>query len=203
MSGSADVTGEVAEPRSDPERPDSVWRGIGTVFTWVLLAVVIAALAASVVVPRVIGGVSLTVLTGSMRPTIQPGDLIVVKPVAFDEVQIGDIVTFQPISDDPTVITHRVVAKTFTSGETMFVTRGDANGTDDEPITGEQIRGRHIYTVPKLGFVAQVLGGNRTELVLIVGGGLVVVSLGAFIAAGIDRRKRRRGAADSTDKVAS
>jgi signal peptidase len=182
-----------------PERPDSVWRGIGTVLTWVVLIVVIAALAASVVVPRVIGGVSLTVLTGSMRPTIEPGDLIVVKPVPVDEVQIGDVVTFQPVSDDPTVITHRVVAKTFVSGETMLVTRGDANGADDEPIEAEQVRGRLVYTVPKLGFIANALGGNRTELVLLVGGGLVVVSLGAFIAAGIDRRKRRRGAADDAE----
>lgn len=201
MSGVSKIDGERADATEGAEehpatgdRPDSVWRGIGTVLTWVVLVVVVAALAASVVVPRVIGGVSLTVLTGSMRPTIEPGDLIVVKPVAADEVQIGDIVTFQPVSDDPTVITHRVVAKTFTPDGTQFITRGDANGADDDPIEGDQIRGRLVYEVPKLGFVASLLGGNRTELVLIVGGGLVIVSIVAFVGAGWDRRRKRRGA---------
>ncbi|MBR7539807.1 S26 family signal peptidase, partial [Mycobacterium tuberculosis] len=64
------------------------------------------------VVPKVMNGAALTVLTGSMEPTYEPGDIVVSVPQ--EQYRIGDPVTFQPRSGDPMLITHRIVAVTDT-----------------------------------------------------------------------------------------
>lgn len=149
---------------------DSALSGVLSVLTTALLVGVLALVAAVVVVPRVLDGAALTVLTGSMEPTYRPGDVIVVKGVtdAATEVNPGDAVAFQPVSNDPTLITHRVVTKSFSSQGTSFVTRGDANGADDEPIVGEQIKGVVVYHVPWIGHVSLWLGAHRGTAVMVV-----------------------------------
>ncbi|MDR1834101.1 MAG: S26 family signal peptidase, partial [Propionibacteriaceae bacterium] len=68
--------------------------------SWVTTMLMVALLGLGVVlavIPAMHGGTALTVLTGSMTPTIQPGDIAVVYAVdGFDDVEIGDIVTFMP-----------------------------------------------------------------------------------------------------------
>ncbi len=75
---------------------DSALSGVLSVLTTALLVGVLALVAAVVVVPRVLDGAALTVLTGSMEPTYRPGDVIVVKGVtdAATEVNPGDAVAF-------------------------------------------------------------------------------------------------------------
>ncbi|MBO0920522.1 signal peptidase I [Cellulomonas sp. zg-ZUI222] len=155
-----------------------VRRVLSAVATCVLL-VALAAAGALAVVPRALGGAALTVLTGSMVPTYQPGDVVVVRGVedAASEVQVGDVVTFQPVSDDPALVTHRVVGKSFTSDGTTFVTRGDANTADDDPLVPEQIKGVAVYHVPFVGHVSLWLGGHRGTLVVAVAGALITYSV--------------------------
>ena len=108
------------------------------------------------VVPRVLGGDSLTVLSGSMEPTFSPGDVVVVKGVTEAEVcsdvSVGSIVTYFPEPNDPTLITHRVIGKTigtFEDGTSCrLITQGDANTVVDEPISPAQVRGVFMYGVP-------------------------------------------------------
>jgi len=158
-----------------PER-DSALSGVLSVLTWLVLLVVVAAVAVLVVVPRAIGGTTLTVLTGSMVPTFEPGDVIAVRTVAdpATEVQVGDVVTFQPESGDPTLVTHRVVAKRMSASGTTFVTRGDANGADDDPIEPAQIQAVAVYSVPWVGHVSLWLGERKGLAVALVAGALLV-----------------------------
>ncbi|MFZ4841622.1 signal peptidase I [Mycetocola saprophilus] len=147
-----------------------VWRGAGAV----LLALLVLVSAAVTVVPLVIGAVPLTVLTGSMQPTIRPGDIVVSAPVEASRLSVGDVVTFQPISNDPTLITHRIRSMSAGDSGVRLVTRGDANGADDPEIGADQVRGRVLYTVPYVGWVTNLVGGNiRGPLITLVGLGLV------------------------------
>jgi signal peptidase I len=141
-----------------------------SVLLWVILAVACAAALAVVIVPRLLGAVPLTVLTGSMRPGIEPGDLVVTRPVDPNRLQIGQIVTFQPVSGDPTLVTHRIVDLTRNlQGETLtIITRGDANGSDDAPLVPGQIMGRVIYRIPRIGYLTNITG-QTTQLVTILG----------------------------------
>jgi len=142
---------------------DSALSGVLSVLLTAVLLGVLALVAAVVVFPRAVDGAALTVLTGSMEPTYSPGDMIIVRGVtdANREVQVGDAVTFQPVSDDPALVTHRVVSKSFSSSGTSFVTRGDANGADDDPIVPAQIKGVVMYSVPWVGHVSLWLGEKR------------------------------------------
>lgn len=161
------------------------------IFLWVLCVALVSLVVAAVVVPKVIGGVPLTVLTGSMQPVLRPGDLVVVKPVAADSLRPGDVVTFQPVSNDPTVITHRIVSRSVTNaGVSGFTTRGDANGVDDEPIKADQVRGKVLYSLPKVGFIAKFIQSDRDTI--ITGVGVFLVGLSAvLITTDVVKRKKR------------
>lgn len=129
-------------------------RGWAIVLT-LLMAALLAVAAAVTVVPRLIGAVPLTVLTGSMQPTLDPGDLVVAQPTDPDELRVGDIVTVQPVSGDPTLVTHRVT-RLYVAGDGSvngLVTQGDANNAPDDQIVPDQVMGRVVYSVPLVGHV--------------------------------------------------
>lgn len=68
----------------------------------------------------------LTVLSGSMAPTISAGSLVVVRPVDPAQLRIGDVITYRIPVQDRRVVTHRVV-EMLDPGTTPTVrTRGDA-----------------------------------------------------------------------------
>jgi len=161
------------------------------VLGWGLLLIVAALVALLVIVPRLQGGTSLTVLSGSMEPALRPGDMVAVRGAEGGEgVRIGDVITFQPVSGDPTLVTHRVVGKSLAStGEVTFTTRGDANDSDDPPIVAAQVKGAMLYRVPYVGYGVNWVGDYRRPLAIAVGAALVLYGIVAVI------RPRRRHAA--------
>ena len=141
------------------------------VLSLVLVAATGLALAVAVV-PRVTGSVPLTVLTGSMRPHLQPGDLVVVRPTDPANLAVGDVVTFQPRSGDPTLITHRITAIASVDGQVAsLTTQGDANGAPDAPIVPAQVMGRVWYHVPLVG---RVMNLAHPMWVAVVAGGVLI-----------------------------
>src|SRR5699024_7301205 len=126
-----------------------------------------------------------------MEPTYAPGDVVVSVP--RDDYGVGDVVTFQPVSNDPTLITHRIVAVELGGPEgTMFTTRGDANGSDDDPIQAEQIMGEVLYHVPYVGHLSVAAGGHRQMIITVLGAALIGYGLYAVGASAIGRRNQRR-----------
>src|SRR5574340_1425234 len=85
------------------------------------------------------------VRTGSMTPTLRPGDLVVDEPAAPDApLRVGDIITFHPQPE--TTETHRVHAIVAAG----IVTKGDANRTPDVgQIQPSMISGRVALTVDR------------------------------------------------------
>lgn len=68
------------------------------------------------------------ILTGSMSPTIKPGNLVVVKETLPNEVKKNDVITFKSdITNN--VTTHRAIDIVNSDGKTEFITKGDANNT--------------------------------------------------------------------------
>ncbi len=141
------------------------------------------------VVPEALDGAALTVLTGSVVPTYDPGDVVVVRGVedAAAGVQVGDVVTFQPVSGDPTLITHRVVETMSSFTGTTFVTRGDANSADDAPLVPEQVKAEVVYHVPWVGHVSLWKGQRRAFVVLAAAAALLAHA--AFMILRPERRQ--------------
>ncbi|GGG70042.1 hypothetical protein GCM10011374_38220 [Kocuria dechangensis] len=144
--------------------------------------------------PAAVGGMPLTVLSGSMEPAYSPGDLVVVKPTPAEEIRVGQVMTYQLRSGDPTRVTHRVVSRSVGSdGETVFVTKGDNNDTaDDTPVRAVQVVGTVWYTIPWLGWVNQVITGpTRQWLVPAVAGALFAYAAWN-LGTGLRQRSRTR-----------
>lgn len=164
---------------------------IGQVAVWLFIFAVGAILLAAVVVPRLGGAVPYTVLTGSMRPTIPEGSLIVVRPTDPAAIGVGEVITFQLESGKPDVATHRVTAiSQAINGERLFTTKGDANEVADaEVVRGEQIVGTRWYSVPWLGHVNQWIGGPQRDILLgVVVTGLIGYAAFMFVGSLRDRR---------------
>ncbi|ALG84084.1 signal peptidase I [Gordonia phthalatica] len=184
-----------------------VWQTV----SWLLLAAAFAVLCATILVPKIGGAQPYTVLTGSMRPSYPPGTLIVVKRVNPNSLAVGDVVTYQIRSGDPEVVTHRIVETTTApDGERRFITRGDANNTNDKPaVRPVQIRGKLWYSIPYLGFVnTWFTGVKRTVVVFVLAGLLFLYGAWQFYCDWRDDRRKKAedeataGPADEAPTVA-
>lgn len=130
-------------------------------FGWMLtsiLSIVIVWFAVGVfpVYPSVIA-------TGSMEPMIKPGDVILVdKATSIEEIyslKEGDVIQF---SRDAILISHRIVEIGEEEGVKVFLTKGDNNSSPDfDPVRPEQVKGKIIKVVPKIGWPTLLIKSNR------------------------------------------
>ncbi|UCH57360.1 MAG: signal peptidase I [Candidatus Bathyarchaeota archaeon] len=90
-------------------------------------------------------------LSGSMRPTMDVGDLAILVKAPTDKIKVGDIIHFWR-SDE--MVLHRV-HKIRIEDRKLFITKGDANrAPDTDTVSPEQIRGKVIATLPMLGWAS-------------------------------------------------
>lgn len=107
------------------------------------------------------------VLTGSMTPTIDRGSLIITtaKPTS-DRLGIGDIITFEMQSE---LVTHQIVGLEERQDELFYTTKGDANDKNDfSPIKLEQIKGKVLFALPKLGKFANIIQSRSGKIALLL-----------------------------------
>lgn len=90
-----------------------------------------------------------TVVSGSMEPELNIGDVMLVKDVPSESINIGDIVVYQGLAEQfrGRIITHKVVNKVYTDGEFIFTTKGTTNVLEDPKVSEEQIYGKVIYVM--------------------------------------------------------
>ena len=92
------------------------------------------------------------VLTGSMAPAINTGDVILTTPVSRKEPKIGDVVAYQAKrfnGQSVAVFSHRIVGGDIDSG---FIVKGDSNKSPDtqKPKRGD-ILGVVVFVIPYIG----------------------------------------------------
>lgn len=204
MSAPASVEAEAGAGRhaavrsgAPRQKEDGALAWVGRVLSWLALLVTVGVLLATVVVPRVTGATAYTVLTGSMRPGLPPGELVVMRPVPSDSIGVGTVITYQIASGEGAVVTHRVIATAENArGERTFVTQGDANTVaDQEPVREVQVRGALWYHLPWLGYLNSALTGPQRGIATIVAVALLGgYALTMFGGAALDRRRRSRRA---------
>lgn len=88
------------------------------------------------------------VATGSMEPTIDVGDAIIVK--ITNEVNENDIIV---CNKDNAFITHRLIR----IEEDNFITKGDANNTEDEPMNKSDLVGKVVNIIPNFSLWKKVI----------------------------------------------
>ena len=138
-------------------------------------------------VPTIGGYAPLIVLTDSMYPTIDAGDIIIVKSGAAEDVEKGDVIAyFDPASKTGAIVTHRVMdISTDKDGTTIFQTKGDANNAMDKMwVRSEELVGEYQFRIPNMGHVAMFM---QTTTGLIV---CVVLPILLLVGYDVIRRKR-------------
>lgn len=117
--------------------------------------------------------------TGSMMPTLNPGDVVVDEPA--QSLKAGEIVTFRHSSDTADVVTHRI--RSVRDG--VIQTKGDANRTADLwHVPTSWVRGVVVHRVPYLGY-ALVFLKQPTGVGAVITFGLAVLLLwGLFFPGG-------------------
>ena len=102
-------------------------------------------------------GVQPTVIySGSMQPEMDIGDVVIITETLIDEIKEGDIIQYR--SPENNNVIHRVYEIYNESGTPLFITKGDANSNPDEiPILPEQITGKAVFTIPKLGWIPIII----------------------------------------------
>ena len=97
--------------------------------------------------PDFFGYKSFIVLTGSMEPTLKPGDIVFVKETT--NINEQDIISFKV---ENAIVTHRVVEIENENGKNFYITKGDANSDNDiELISIEYVEGKYAFKIPLLG----------------------------------------------------
>ncbi len=103
----------------------------------------------------------LEVVSRSMEPTINKGDLIVIKTKDFDYKE-EDIVTFY--DTDESFVTHRI--KTLKDDE--MITKGDNNNTEDESSKTSKIVGKYLFRIKGIGNFLQALKNPIVSILIFV-----------------------------------
>ncbi len=112
------------------------------------------------------------ITTESMKPSINPGDIIVIKEVEEKNLNVNDIITVQT---DAGINTHRIV-RINSDLRKQYIIKGDNNNIEDEgTITIDQILGKMIFKIPVLGKVAKTL---QDEVYIIM---IIIILLQIFI----------------------
>jgi signal peptidase len=131
------------------------------------------------VAPRILGFQTLTMLTGSMSPLINPGDVVVTAPISAENVKVGNIITYHIPVEDHRVETHRVVDVMRTADGVVTVqTKGDANnGADPWVATLDgNVAYIEVASVPYLGNLIRLLREPVVMSILMYGAPAVLVT---------------------------
>lgn len=95
------------------------------------------------------------IVSGSMLPVIQIGDVIIVQKIPAEQVQTGDIIQFKT---ETIRVAHRVIDIKEENRQRVLITKGDNNqSADTDPVLPEQVVGRVVAIIPKIGWPSMVI----------------------------------------------
>jgi signal peptidase len=117
----------------------------------------------------------LTVLSGSMEPTIKTGAIVVAKPA--DDYRIGDIITFGPNTKTQPPVTHRINDIKVVGGVPVYITKGDANDApDNKEIQKSDVLGKVLFSIPFVGYVVDFAKKPVGFILIIAVPALVIIA---------------------------
>ncbi|MBR3523211.1 MAG: signal peptidase I [Bacilli bacterium] len=109
------------------------------------------------------------VQTGSMEPKIKINDLIIIKEKR--NYKKNDIVTYK--DENNNYVTHRIVKIT----KKEVIAKGDANNTEDKPISKNKIIGKVVFKFRFINIVNKILRNYIVLTAIFIMGILVILFL--------------------------
>lgn len=115
------------------------------------------------------GGGAFTVLSGSMAPTLQTGDLVLLERIDARDAVPGDVIAFPSPDGEGRTIVHRAQRITPKGGQVAFVTRGDANATSERwTVPDDGSVGRVRWAIPQVGHATHFAASPAGWLALVI-----------------------------------
>ena len=112
-----------------------------------------------------------TVVSGSMKPTYDIGDVLISKEISPSKVKEGDVISYQGKAGDfaGKVITHQVVKiEKDSNGKYFFHAKGIANLIEDPLVSEDQLYGKVVYKSIILSMIYKVVGTNAGFCLFII-----------------------------------
>ena len=168
-----------------------VWNIISTI----LVALVVLC-AVFLMGSRLLGFRCFNIISPSMAPKYEVGDLIYVKKVSPEDIKERDVITFV-VNEDLDVATHRVVR--VDRANKQFFTKGDANDAEDgAPVHYNNVIGVPQFSIPKLGYVSDFIQ-NPPGMYIAIAAGAVLILL-VFLPDLFEDDKKKKAAKDEDVK---
>lgn len=151
------------------------------------LTLIITAAAFLLVGVRIFGYEPFIVLSGSMTPSYQVGDLVYVRETDPEKIEPGMTITYV-MDESSVIVTHRVVEADRVNR--CFYTKGDANkDRDGRSVSYENVVGVVGFSIPYLGYVAEYLQSTPGRVNALA---LLVLAVIGFIATSIEPKWEKR-----------
>ncbi len=92
-------------------------------------------------VPSLLGYNMYVIVSGSMSPELEIGDVIISRAYGGEELQVGDVVQYVAKSGEKAgeIITHEIVRIEGSGYDATIVTKGVANPEEDPAISGRDV----------------------------------------------------------------
>ena len=105
--------------------------------------------------------------SGSMIPYLNINDLIIIRE--SNNYSVNDVITYD--NNDGSTTTHRIIS---INGDEV-ITKGDANNTEDFPISKDKIVGKLIFRIHNIGFINYLLSKPLFWIILFVSGFIITI----------------------------
>lgn len=133
---------------------------------YALLVILVLLILVVVILQRVsnntisLGGFRIfNIITESMVPKYEVGDILVAKEIAPGEIKVGDDVVYQGKEGSfaGKTVTHQVIEIEEENGNYKFHTKGIANDEEDPLVGQEQISGKIVYKIKTISYISKVI----------------------------------------------
>ena len=175
-----------------PHRGPNARHPIGNWTRWLLVTAALAVTLVGVMAVATGRYQLRPVLSGSMRPGLPVGGVVITERVPVSSLRVRDVVVFHRPDKPQELVVHRIVSLTPGPSGPAIKTQGDANNVPDPwqaTLSGDTAY-RAVFSVPLFGYVV-VWAHSPTGRLLFVLSGLLLT-----IAAAVGGRlNRRRGQA--------
>ena len=122
-------------------------------------------------VPSISGIFPMIILTDSMYPEFESGDLIICNTAEPQDIKTGDVICFyDPEGNGTATVTHRVQeVVTDDEGNLAWITKGDANNTEDLPtVPAKNLIGVYKNRLKGLGNVAMFMQTTQGLIICVI-----------------------------------
>lgn len=133
---------------------------------YVILFLIVASVLFVVILQRAsnndiaLGGIRIfNIVSESMVPKYNIGDVLVVKSIEPQNIKVGDDIAYigQESTYNQKIVTHQVIKIDYENGEYIFHTKGIANILEDPLVHQNQVFGKVVYKIWILSLISKIL----------------------------------------------